>query len=176
MVKKVFLNYNLNKFLAADYTVHSGTSVHHVNEENKDIFKKHGISSLPSTYVDSNTQMHQVWWEDNSIKAELSNIMKLDVQTVSSIKQNPGNTIPIHRDQFFKIYKDNPSEKRKMVRINIFLEDWKTGHFLQYNDTIVNKWKAGQGYMWDNTVEHLSCNAGLLPKYTLQISGFLNGS
>jgi len=33
-------------------------------------------------------------------------------------------------------------------------------------------WEAGQGFIWDSGPLHLSANAGMKPKYTLQISGF----
>ena len=34
-------------------------------------------------------------------------------------------------------------------------------------------WKAGEGFIWDSEHLHLSANAGLHPKFTLQVSGFL---
>lgn len=35
-------------------------------------------------------------------------------------------------------------------------------------------WRAGDGFIWDSNHLHLSANAGLTPKYTLQLSGFYN--
>ena len=35
-------------------------------------------------------------------------------------------------------------------------------------------WSAGDGFIWDSDHLHLSANAGLTPKYTLQVSGFWN--
>jgi hypothetical protein len=66
-----------------------------------------------------------------------------------------------------------------ILRANIFLEDYKMGHFIQYqeqgNDQFVTvaDWKAGDALMWDDKVEHLGANCGFEPKYTLQVSGFL---
>ena len=63
-----------------------------------------------------------------------------------------------------------------MVRANIYLKDWEFGHMIQYYDTkewhISTHWKQGEGFLWDSDILHLSCNAGLMDKYTLQISGF----
>jgi len=87
--------------------------------------------------------------------------------------QPPGNVIPLHRDTFFKIKSRHPENKRTVVRCNIYLEDWKAGHFLQYNDEIDTHWKQGNGHMWDSEVLHIGANAGMEDKYTLQISGFL---
>ena len=36
-----------------------------------------------------------------------------------------------------------------------------------------DNWKAGDGFVWDSKPLHLSANAGMKDKYTLQISGFL---
>ena len=47
------------------------------------------------------------------------------------------------------------------------------GHFLQYDDTVVARWKQGEGLLWDSEVLHLGANAGMQDKLTLQISGFL---
>jgi hypothetical protein len=86
--------------------------------------------------------------------------------------------IPIHRDTFFQIRKQFPDDKRRKVRANIYLENWSVGHFIQYQ--LNNKWHnsthwcQGEGWMWDNEILHLSANAGMYDKYTLQVSGFLN--
>ena len=44
----------------------------------------------------------------------------------------------------------------------------------QHHETMSN-WQANTGYLFDQQTLHLSCNAGIEPKYTLQISGlYLN--
>ena len=65
-------------------------------------------------------------------------------------------------------------------RANMYLQDWKVGHLIQYQEHDKQwhnstHWSAGDGYIWDHNHLHLSVNAGMSPKYTLQISGFLNG-
>ena len=56
------------------------------------------------------------------------------------------------------------------------MEDWKFGHIMNYLDNgkwhTATDWKAGDGIIWDSDVQHLSVNAGLQDKYTLQVSGF----
>jgi aspartyl/asparaginyl beta-hydroxylase (cupin superfamily) len=103
----------------------------------------------------------------------------MEIVTISTIKQPPGNIIPLHRDTFFQINQRFPDRKELKVRTNIYLEDYKIGQFLQYEmeDSYHNSthWKQGDGYMWDSQHLHLSANAGLEDKYTLQISGFYLG-
>jgi len=102
----------------------------------------------------------------------------MEVITVSSILQPPGNVITVHRDTFFQINKMYPDDTRTKVRANIYLEDWKVGHIIQYKD-IDKEWKnsthwsASEGFLWDSDILHVSGNIGLEPKFTLQISGFL---
>jgi hypothetical protein len=103
----------------------------------------------------------------------------MEVITISSILKPHGNTITMHRDTFFQINKRYPEDPRPKVRANIYLQDWEPGHFINYQDA--NKqwqtsthWKAGEGFVWDSNHLHLSSNAGLTPKYTLQVSGFCN--
>ena len=96
--------------------------------------------------------------------------------SVSVIKQEPGNIIPLHRDMFYKIDSEYPNRKEEKVRANIFLEDWKSGHFLEFDKEPHTHWKANEGFVFNKEVTHLSANAGLEDKYTLQISGFYNDS
>jgi hypothetical protein len=85
--------------------------------------------------------------------------------------------VPYHRDTFFQISQRYPDRKERKVRANIYLEDYKLGQFIQYvdNDQIHTScnWKAGDGFIWDSEILHLSANAGMQNKYTLQVSGFL---
>ena len=57
---------------------------------------------------------------------------------------------------------------------SIFIEDWKVGHFLQCNDDVYTHWKCGDGLIVDRAQCHLSANAGVEDKHTVQVSGFMN--
>ena len=109
---------------------------------------------------------------------ELGNKLNMEVITVSSICQPPGCVIPLHRDTFFRIKEKFPNDTRLPVRANVYLEDYKVGQFIQYIDeqskyqTSTN-WQQGDGFLWDSEPLHLSANAGMQNKYTLQVSGFL---
>ena len=70
----------------------------------------------------------------------------------------------------YKKYPDRPNP----VRALIFIEDWKLGQFLQCNDDIYTHWKCGDGLIVDREQYHLSANAGVEDKHTVQISGFMN--
>ena len=172
MFKKIHLDYDFTKVLAADYTQHTGSCIQHQVHELTDIHKEYG--GFPKTYCFENTLIHQLWWDHTQLDlADIEQQLGMEIITVSSILQPPGGIIPLHRDTFFQINKRYPDRTELKVRANIYLEDWKLGQFIQYDDQVSTHWSAGDGFMWDSSVLHLSANAGMQDKYTLQISGFL---
>ena len=172
MLDSIKLNYDLSVFLNADYTQHEGSCINHQVHELTDIHRQYG--GFPKTYCYENTLIHQLWWDNTQIDfKDIGKQLGMEVITVSSILQPPGCIIPLHRDTFYQISQRFPNRTDTKVRANIHLEDWKLGHFLQYNDTVYTHWSAGDALIWDREVLHLSANAGMQNKYTLQISGFL---
>lgn len=179
MLKKIKLNYDWGYFLPPmqDYSVHKGTCLAHQVHELTDIHQEYGLGE---TLTENNTVIQQLWYTDKQADfKKLGEQVGMEVITLSSILQLPGNTIALHRDTFYQINKKFPNDKRLKVRANIYLEDWKVGHMLQYKSEEDNiwktsdNWKAGEGYIWDSKPLHLSANAGMKNKFTLQISGFL---
>lgn len=172
MIKNIKLGYDFSVFLNADYNQHSGSCIKHQVYELTDIHEQYG--GFPDTYTINNTLIHQLWWDSTQINFdEIEKQLGMEIITVSTICQPPGNIVPLHRDTFFQINKRYPERTELKVRANIYLEDWKLGQFIQYNDEISTHWKAGDGFIWDSSILHLSANAGMRDKYTLQVSGFL---
>ena len=172
MIKKVNLDYDFDIFLKNDYLQHEGSCIVHQVDELKDIHNRFG--GMPKTYEYVNTKIHQLWFERDVVDYNnIGNQLGMEVVTLSGIMQPPGCVIPLHRDTFYQISKKFPDRKDLKVRANVYLENWKTGHFVQYDQTVSTHWKQGEGFMWDSSIEHLGANAGMEPKYTLQISGFL---
>jgi len=172
MLKPIYLDFDFSKIMSADYSRHEGSCISHQVHELTDIHEQYG--GFPTTYCYANTMIHQLWWTTDDVDFdELGRQLGMEVITVSSICQPPGCMVPLHRDTFYQISKHHPERTELKVRANIYLEDWKLGQFIQYDDSISVKWKLGQGFMWDSTHLHLSANAGMQNKYTLQVSGFL---
>jgi len=176
MFKKVKLNYDFSVFLSADYSTHSGSCIKHQVNELTDIHEEYG--GFPDTYTIKNTLIHQLWWDNTQVDfKEIGNQLGMEVVTISTICQPPGNIIPLHRDTFYLINSQYPDKKEQKVRANIYLEDYRMGHFVQYknNDYFYTdaNWMTGDGNRWDHAILHLSANAGFVNKFTLQVSGFL---
>jgi len=178
MLKKINLDYNFDIFLNADYSVHEGSCISHQVHELTDIHEEYG--DFPDSYESENTKIRQLWWDNTQVDFDaIGKQLGIEPITISTILQPPGNTIPIHRDTFFQINKRFPNDTRLKVRANIYLEEWKVGHFLQYQEHDKQwhnstHWNAGDGFIWDSQHLHLSSNAGMKPKYTLQVSGFMS--
>ena len=180
MLAQCFLDLDFSRFLNADYTTHTGSCIKHQVHELADVHEAFG--GFPESYCLANTTIHQLWWTPEDIDyQEIQRQLGIEVITVSTIRQPPGNVVPIHRDTFFQINQRHPDRTERKVRSNIYLEDWKVGHMVQYQDesdawNTSTHWRAGQGFVWDSTPLHVSCNAGFNDKHTLQISGFLMSS
>lgn len=178
MIKQIHLDHNFEVFLNADYTQHSGSCLSYQVREQEDIHQTFG--GFPNSYHENNTRIQQLWFDDTQVDyQQLGKKLGIEIVTISAILQPPGNVITMHRDTFFQINKKFPNDTRLKVRANIYLENWAPGHFINYQDhnhhwQTSTHWKVGDGFLWDSNHLHLSANAGLTPKYTLQISGFYN--
>jgi len=171
MHKKIHLDTDYHLFLSKP-ALEISSPLEIMKVDRKDDYDLFG--GMPETFCFENTTIHQKFWDkDDCDYDDLEEKLGIEPVTVSTIMQPPGNVIPLHRDIFFKIKSQYPKSTRTVVRCNIYLEDWKAGHFLQYDDEIDTHWKQGDGHMWDSEVLHIGANAGMEDKYTLQISGFL---
>ena len=94
--------------------------------------------------------------------------------SITMIKQLPGQFIPRHKDKHYKFKSKNKKcNQKKILRYCIFLEDWKPGHYFEYDDKPVRPWYAGDVVVLEQGIYHRSVNAGTHPKYTAQITGLL---
>lgn len=179
ILKKINLDCDFDFLLDADYSQHRGSCISYQKREQTDIHEDMA-KGFPPSYHEENTVIQQLWFDDGQIDyASLGEQLGMEVITVSTILQPPGNVITIHRDMFYQIKKKYPERAdQKMVRANVYLQDWEPGHIIQYKDTNgewqnSTHWKQGEGFLWDSDIVHVGANAGFKNKYTLQISGFL---
>jgi len=174
MYKKIFFKTDYATLLNATYN----ESRHCLSPEELNEFeatrKKFGLASLPKTYIPENTTIYQRFWKHDELDFDnIGKDLKMEIITISTIKQPPGNIIPLHVDSYYQTKKEFPNSKKTLVRANIYLQDWQWGHFIQYENEVKSHWQQGEGVMSDDQVLHLSCNAGLTDKFTMQVSGFL---
>jgi len=174
ILEPVKLDMDTEVFFNVKWEDYRCSCIQHQLVEQKDL---HPDNKMPESLVLDNTAIHQKFFNKSEVDYfELGEKTGIGVVSVSVIKQEPGNIIPKHRDMFFKIKEQYPNAETELVRANIFLEDWKSGHYIEFDEQPHTHWKANEGFVLNQEVIHLSANAGLEDKYTLQISGFYNDS
>ena len=101
--QKVKFNYNCETFVNCEYPAEDSCIKHQVDELT-DIHEQYG--GFPTSYKKGNTAIHQRWWNDNELDfIQIGNLLGMEVVTISSIKQPPGQVVPWHRDTFFLLKK-----------------------------------------------------------------------
>lgn len=91
----------------------------------------------------------------------------------SYYRMTSGTILPKHQDTYKRYVElfNLKGREATIVRAIIFLEDWKSGHYLEINNVPFVNWKAGDIAHWRYDTPHLAANMGLDPRYTLQITG-----
>ena len=91
---------------------------------------------------------------------------------VVALKQYPGQFLPWHEDTYVGFRKENliPDDV-KITRYSLFLEDWKWGHYFLSGNSVMHQWKQGDIIELPPKMHHVTCNAGMIPKLTMTITG-----
>ena len=88
-------------------------------------------------------------------------------------RMDTGTVLPTHQD-LYKRYIDIfnlQGQEQSIRRAIVFLEDWAPGHYAEYNNRPFTSWSAGWTIEWQYDAPHMAANLGLVPRYTLQITG-----
>ena len=93
----------------------------------------------------------------------------------SYYRMNTGTVLPTHADLYKKYVQlfNLQGQENRIYRAIIFLEDWKPGHYAEYDNRPFVDWRAGAVIEWVYDTPHMAANLGLDPRYTLQITGHL---
>jgi len=89
---------------------------------------------------------------------------------MSYYKMESNTAMPSHVDEF-PVYRELfKVPKSDVIRVLVFLEECQLGHYFELQGVRIPKWKAGDAVMWTDE-EHAAGNTGIIPRYTLQITG-----
>jgi len=160
-----FLHFNLPDFNLHNLNFTKIDLVNHVSGN----FKSGARSNKLRGYNEYNALIYQTFDLDESYKKFAKTLF--DTFTLSVIKQIPGSTNPMHTDSFYQFSKMQKIDPNECVRLNVFLEDWKNGHYFEIMNQPVTKWKKGDAVMIEYQEQHLAGNMGNVNRYTLQITG-----
>jgi hypothetical protein len=81
--------------------------------------------------------------------------------------------MPPHIDHFETYCKIFNVERHLVYRAIVFLEDWKPGHYFEYDGRGLVNWKQGDYVIYSTDTPHAASNIGIDPRYTLQVTGTL---
>jgi hypothetical protein len=95
----------------------------------------------------------------------------------SYYRMNTGTILPTHQDLYKKYIElfNLHGREHTIRRAIVFLEDWQPGHYAEYRDLAYVNWKSGAVVEWAYDVPHMAANLGPTPRYTLQITGHVDG-
>lgn len=93
----------------------------------------------------------------------------------SYYRMDTGTVLPNHSDLYKKYVDlfDLQGKEHTIYRAILFLEDWKSGHYAEYNYQPFVDWRTGDCVVWQYDAPHMAANLGLDPRYTLQITGHI---
>jgi uncharacterized protein YijF (DUF1287 family) len=74
-----------------------------------------------------------------------------------------------HYNKYSELY--NIKDRNLIIRAIVFLEDWKSGHCFEIDNTPITQWRAGDWVSWLFDTPHMAANIGVEDRYTLQITG-----
>lgn len=91
----------------------------------------------------------------------------------SYYRMDTGVVLPVHADLYKRYIElfNLQGHEHWIYRAIVFLEDWQSGHYIEVNGEPIIDWRAGDCIEWRYDVPHMAANIGLLPRYTLQITG-----
>ena len=124
-------------------------------------------------FTEHNTQSLQITDDENpEIFERYKKFTGFDNTKVVVLKQYPGQFLPWHEDTYVGFKKQyNIPESAKVVRYSLFLEDWQWGHYFAAGNNIMHQWKQGDFIIMPLKMHHVTCNAGMVPKLTMTITG-----
>ena len=128
----------------------------------------------------TNAVVHQSFELDcpdwaHQVKAMFSDKLTAAQVTINLVK--PGQFIPPHRDAFIKLHRQAKLSNTLVdnlvpIRVNVFLQDHKLGHFFEMDGEVCMNYKKGDFAIIHQGAIHSVINIGNTNRYTLQVSGF----
>jgi len=127
-------------------------------------------AEIEKYYNDQNSSIWQILDESPQWVHDLAKQVPQDFEhhVVSVLRNDPGQTIPLHRDRHTVLQeKYGPGDTWRYL---IFLEDWKNGHYFEIQNQPVVQWQAGDWIKFHRSEWHMGSNSGWEPFYSAQIT------
>ena len=109
-------------------------------------------------------------WNDDIVKWA-TEVQELQDVGCCYYRMKTNTIIPNHTDAYNVYTEKFNCTTQQVVKILVFLEDWKSGHYFELEGKPMIQWKAGNYATWNGRTEHFAANIGVEDIYTLQITG-----
>lgn len=90
--------------------------------------------------------------------------------TVAWTNLEPGQVLPVHTDEFFKLRTKYHVDIEQCKRYLIFLNDWVLGHSVDFEEMTIPRWIRGDVWMFDHRSHHCAANASKVDFITCQVN------
>jgi hypothetical protein len=91
---------------------------------------------------------------------------------IGFFRMNTLEMFPVHQDHYVSYQqKFNITDPSTIWRCIVFLEDWKSGHYMEVDGKPIVDWRKGDYVMWNYNLPHFAGNFGTESRYTMQITG-----
>jgi hypothetical protein len=133
--------------------------------------------SFHKNYSDPKNNLPQ-GFGDELPECRLNFFQILDVNkgTISWTCIEPGQSIPVHTDAFYKLRLEHEVDIDQCVRYLIFLQDWVFGHVVEFEEVSITKWRGGDVWVFDHRSKHFASNASNTNFVTCQVNAVLNNN
>ena len=111
-------------------------------------------------------------WNQKVIDYFVENFSWQDIGT-AYYKMGTGVILPTHKDTYKRDGRifNLQGKEHTIYRAVVFLEDWLSGHYGEYDGSAHVHWKKGDYVIWNYDLPHMAANLGINPRYTLQVTG-----
>ena len=111
-------------------------------------------------------------WNQKVIDYFVENFSWQDIGT-AYYKMGTGVILPTHKDTYKRYVEifNLQGKEHTIYRAVVFLEDWLSGHYGEYDGSAHVHWKKGDYVIWNYDLPHMAANLGINPRYTLQETG-----
>lgn len=151
--------------------------LHYINEPFNDTDSRMQwiLAGFPDQFTGDMCDMRSKQPSWNSRFIEMFSTMGWKDIGTSYYRMNTGTILPTHKDMYSKYIEvfDLKGNEHLIRRAIVFLQDWQPGHYAEYMDQPLVNWKAGTVIEWSFDTPHMAANMGLVPRYTLQITGHI---
>lgn len=128
-----------------------------------DKFEKHIVSGshMYSSYIIDSTNANEF-----PLLSSIGQLLGIGTYTTSIQTQTTGVNTPLHIDTV--------KNQNNTVRVIVFLQDWYWGQILQFGNTYLHNWKAGDVLYFEiENTPHSTANCSPYPRTIAKITGNL---